>query len=202
MQVAEKQVVHTLDSEPTHRRRLGRPADALRTHAEFLMDQVSLRSGDEVIDLGCGPSGILDLLADRVGPCGRVVGIDANPHHVARARAFVDRWGLAHVSVEVGDAARTGLPSASYDVAHAQLVQIDRPDPAALVTEMVRLAKPGGWVVISEAGVYLGGCLSDLFHEAGLVNVHVDIRATRAHKDVPSALTLPRLLFMTIGRKA
>jgi len=43
-----------------------------------------------------------------------------------------------------GDAHRTGFPSASYDLVHARTLLINIPDPATLVAEMVRLARPGG----------------------------------------------------------
>jgi ubiquinone/menaquinone biosynthesis C-methylase UbiE len=64
-----------------------------------------------VIDVGCGPGGILELLAERVGPRGRVVGLEVDPVHVAMARELVAEQGLTNVEVIQADARHTGLLS-------------------------------------------------------------------------------------------
>lgn len=142
---------YTLGSNPAEQARLQRQSDELHHHAVALIDRVGVAPGDQVIDIGCGPTGILDLLSKRVGPTGRVVGLDMNPVHVAMARAFVRERGLTNVAVLQGDAACTGLPSGSFDLVHARLVLVNVPDPSAIVTELVRLTKPGGWVAGQEA---------------------------------------------------
>ena len=48
-----------------------------------------MRADHQHFDLGCGPRGILDLLAERVSPGGRVVGVDTDPALVAMAAEFV-----------------------------------------------------------------------------------------------------------------
>jgi SAM-dependent methyltransferase len=90
------------------------------------------------------------LLSDRVGPCGRVVGVDADPNHVAMALEMVATAKLGNVEIVRGDARDTGLPSASFDVVHARTVLITLPEPAEVVREMVRLCRPGGWVLSFE----------------------------------------------------
>jgi ubiquinone/menaquinone biosynthesis C-methylase UbiE len=75
-----------------------------------MLDRIGVAEGWRAIDLGCGPSGILDLLADRVGPAGHVVGLDFNPANVALAREFAAEHGPANVEVMQGDARRTGFP--------------------------------------------------------------------------------------------
>jgi ubiquinone/menaquinone biosynthesis C-methylase UbiE len=85
-----------------------------------LLDWVDLRPGQNAIDLGCGPRGTIELLCDRVGLDGRVVGLDLDPVHVALAHAFVAEQGLANVEILQTDARRTGLPAASFDLVHAR----------------------------------------------------------------------------------
>ena len=68
---AEGRVVYSLGSSPAERDRLRRQSAELRGHSELLLDRVGVTAGWRAIDLGCGPSGVLDLLADRVGPAGR-----------------------------------------------------------------------------------------------------------------------------------
>jgi SAM-dependent methyltransferase len=160
-----------------------------------------------VIDLGCGPAGVLALLAERVGPNGRVVGLDSDPNHVALARAFASGQGLAQVEIVQADANQTGLAAGSFDLVHARTLLINLPDPAAVVAEMVRLVKPGGHVLVQEpdlagricdpphpaydrlaelfqtvfqrngADLFTGRRLPTLLLEAGLVDIGVEARA-------------------------
>jgi SAM-dependent methyltransferase len=199
---ARGRVVYSLGSSPAERDRLRRQSGELRGHSELLLDRVGVTEGWRVIDLGCGPSGILDLLADRVGPAGRVVGLDFEPANVALAREFAATRGLANVEVMQGDAHRTDFPPASFDLVHARTLLINIPDPAAAVAEMVRLARPGGWVAVLEpdgvsvcypplpawdrlieiflsaqrvdgADSFIGRRLPELFRQAGLADIGV-----------------------------
>jgi hypothetical protein len=76
-------VVYSLGSSPAERDRLRRQSGELRGHSALLLDRVGIAEGWRAIDLACGPSGILDLLAGRVGPAARVVGLDFEPANVA-----------------------------------------------------------------------------------------------------------------------
>src|SRR3984885_14687137 len=138
--------VYALGHDPAESARLQRQSGELGSASAALLDRTSLRPGQAAIDLGCGPSGIIELLADRVSPGGRVVGLDADPAHVATARELARQRGLGHVEIVAADARRTGLPSGSFDLVHARTLLVTLPQPAAVVAEMVRLARPGGWV--------------------------------------------------------
>src|SRR5260370_5295185 len=87
--------------------RLRRQAEELRHESAWLLDRTGLGSGDRVIDLGCGPQGVLDLLSERVGLTGSVLGIEKNGQSVALARRFVADRKLNHVEVCPGDATPT-----------------------------------------------------------------------------------------------
>lgn len=104
--------------------------------------------GHHVLDAGCG-TGIDTLsLARLVGPMGRVVGVDFDAElievAVARAeRAAIDGW-VEHLYTEV-----TALP---FDEGTFHSTRCDRlfqviPEPEAAFAEMVRVTRPGGWVV-------------------------------------------------------
>jgi SAM-dependent methyltransferase len=141
---------YALGHSPAEQDRLRNQAAELRPDSEALLDRVGIAAGSSAIDVGCGPEGILDLLAHRVGPAGRVTGLDVNPASVAQARRLVAERGYRNVQVVEGDARGTGLPSESYDVVHARTLLVNAPDPAAVLTEMVRLARPGGWIAVLE----------------------------------------------------
>jgi SAM-dependent methyltransferase len=108
-------VGYALGSSPGESARLQRQADELSADSAALLDRVGPRPGQSVIDLGCGPRGILDLLAERVSPAGRVVGLDADPAHTALAAEFAARQGLEGVEIMTADAGRTWLASGSFD---------------------------------------------------------------------------------------
>ena len=151
-------VVYALGSSPGESARLQRQADELAADSAALLDRVGLRPGQSVIDLGCGPRGILDMLAERVSPAGRVVGLDADPAHTAMAAEFAARRGLSGVEIVTADAGRTGLPAASFDLVHTRTLLVNLPEPATVAAEMVRLAKPGGWVASMEPDTECGRC--------------------------------------------
>ena len=162
-------------------------AQNLRAPAEVLLGQVPLQAGHQAIDLGCGPGGVIDLLSERVGPNGHVVGLDASAQYVALARAFIGEHRLGKASVIQGDARHTGLPAASFDLVHARLLLVNIPGPAEVLAEMVRLAKPGGWVASQEidgvticqprhpAWDQLTGVLRDVYGHDG-ADIHIGRR--------------------------
>ncbi len=147
------------------------------------------------------------MLAERVSPSGRVVGLDADPVHVAMASQFVANAGLSDVELVCGDARHTGLESGSFDLVHARTLLITVPQPAEVLVEMVRLARPEGWVAGLEpdteaaicypphpafdrlceiftlafsrngADPHFGRRLAELYRQAGLEDVTVEVRA-------------------------
>jgi SAM-dependent methyltransferase len=205
--VVDATEVYALGSSSGESARLQRQAEELAPDSAVLLDRVGLRAGDRAIDLGCGPRGALDLLAERVSPGGRVVGLDADPTHVAMANAFVANLDLSDVEIVCADARRTGLRSGSFDLVHARTLLIIVPDPAEVLAEMVRLARPGGWVAGLEwdteaaicypphpafdrlceiftmafsrngADPHIGRRMAELYRQVGLENVMVAARA-------------------------
>jgi SAM-dependent methyltransferase len=150
--------VYALGSSPGESARLQRQAEELAGDSAALLDRVGLRPGQSAIDVGCGPRGILDLLAERVSPGGRVAGVDADPAHTAMAAEFAAGRGLGGVQLLTADARRTGLAPGSFDVVHARTLLVNVPYPAQVVAEMVRLARPGGWVAAMEPDTEYAMC--------------------------------------------
>jgi ubiquinone/menaquinone biosynthesis C-methylase UbiE len=222
--------VYALGSDLEERQRLQRQAEELRAHSSELLDHTRLGVGDSAIDLGCGPRGILDLLAARVGPAGRVVGLDFDAASVALAQAYALEHGLSNVQVIKGDAGNTGLPDSSFDAVHSRTLLINVPDPAAVLTEMVRLTRPDGVVVAMEPDIPLTVCyprleawermsqlfaqsyasdgadqaigrrLSELFRNAGLVEIGTEARMT-VYPPGHSRRTVRAELFRTLRGK-
>lgn len=131
--------------------RLERQAHELGHESAWLFDQIGLRDGSQVVEIGCGPRGCLGLLSERIGATGRVVGLERSAEEVERARRFISDARLTNVEVLHADARHTGLPEGSFDLATARLVLVNVPQPELLVREMVRLVRPGGVVALHEA---------------------------------------------------
>jgi SAM-dependent methyltransferase len=155
---AEARAVYALGENAGESARLRRQAEELRPESIELLNRIGLQSGQTALDLGCGPIGILDLLSAAVAPGGRAVGVDANPTHVQMAQDYASAHGLTNVGVIAADARHTGLESCSFDLVHARTLLVTLPEPGEVLTEMVRLARPGGWVASQEADVDFARC--------------------------------------------
>src|SRR3974390_3186606 len=94
----------TLGRRPAEPDHLQRRAAHFRRLSAALLDHVPAHPGSALVDLGCGPTGPLDLMAGRAGPRawvpagpapgGGVVGIELDPVHVESARNFARERGL------------------------------------------------------------------------------------------------------------
>ena len=73
-------------------------------------EAAGIGAGMQVLDIGSGAGDVALLLADIVGPSGRVVGIDTNAEILETARARVDAAGLSNVTFKAGDVMNAGLP--------------------------------------------------------------------------------------------
>lgn len=138
--------------------RLKRQIANLAPDSDAQFDKIGIKPGERVVDLGCGPGGVLHLLGKRVGTEGSVLAIERSSHFVEQARRFVSDHALAQVEVREGDAYDTGLPRRSFDGAHMRLVLVNVPEPERIVREMVALVRPGGWVASFEADYFTHIC--------------------------------------------
>jgi ubiquinone/menaquinone biosynthesis C-methylase UbiE len=111
-----------------------------------MLDVCPVREGEHVLDVGCGLGHEVFRLAERIGPQGRVIGIDANPAMITEARRRASGLTLP-IAFEVGDARDVDFPDNTFDLCRTERVlrYLDR--PAAALGEMARLARPGGSVL-------------------------------------------------------
>ena len=138
-------------------------AGVSRQHRAEAVKRLALQAGDAVIDLGCGTGLSLPLLVDAVGPEGRVIGMDASPHMLARARWRAEAAGWRNVEL-VEAFAQDFQPQERVDgVLGCNVNQlICSPE---VVQNAVAWLKPGGRFVAtgSRRGPGLGGFLRALF---------------------------------------
>jgi phosphoethanolamine N-methyltransferase len=107
-------------------------------------------AGKSVLDIGCGAGGI-DIALVRDHGAGHVCGIDVEDPVLTHARALVDRSGLADriglVKVAPGP---LPFPPGTFDVVFSKDSIVHIPDKHALMDEVFRVLKPGGWFLASD----------------------------------------------------
>lgn len=113
-----------------------------RIVGEPFLAWVSPRAGLNWIDVGCGNGAFTELLM-RSGAPASVIGVDPSPAQLDYARS---RDGARGAEFRSGDAMALPFDDGSFDAAVAALVLFFVPDPAAGLSEMVRVTRPGGLV--------------------------------------------------------
>jgi ubiquinone/menaquinone biosynthesis C-methylase UbiE len=120
--------------------RYERTAEKLFPAAQVLVDSAALRSGERVLDLGCG-TGNVAVLAAAAGA--QVTAVDPSPRLLDVTRAAAQRENL-DVTCEVGEAAAVPSPDASFDCLLSNFGVIFAPDPEAAAAEIARVLRADG----------------------------------------------------------
>ncbi|MCS6951936.1 MAG: arsenite methyltransferase [Bryobacterales bacterium] len=115
--------------------------------------------GETVLDLGSGAGLDCLLAAQRVGPRGRVIGVDMTPEMVERARENARRAGLANVEFRFGEIEDLPLEDNSVDVLISNCVINLSPDKRRVFQQAYRVLKPGGRLVVAD--IVLTGALPE-----------------------------------------
>ncbi len=151
--IAERVRRYILDGGDGDLRRLLGVAETTREMARSAFRRVGMQEGWNVIDCGCGPIGGLAVMAEMVGPAGRVVGVDFSEPAIQRARSVVAALGLGNVQLFAGDLHELGVAAVGgpFDLAYTRLFLMHQPDPVRTLSQIARLLRPGGWVVAHEA---------------------------------------------------
>ena len=95
---------YAIEGGQAGKQRLDVLAAVMQPYTARLLDTVGVAPGSRCIDVGCGGGHVSRELARRVGPHGRVVGIDLDPDVISLASADAQREGLTNLRFEVGDA--------------------------------------------------------------------------------------------------
>jgi ubiquinone/menaquinone biosynthesis C-methylase UbiE len=130
------------------------------------VDRLQLRPGDRVLDVCCGAGASAIPAAERVGPDGRVVGVDLAQNLLERARAKARHRRLTNIEFRAGDMLESGLESACFDAVVCVFGVFFAADMPAFVAEMWRLVRPGGVLAVTTWGPGLFEPATSCFWEA------------------------------------
>jgi len=145
-----------------------------RALRERMLDLANVKSGESVLDVGCGTGTLAIAAKRRVGNAAAVHGIDASPEMIARAQKKANR---ARVSVAFDVAPAESLPftDGKFDVvlSTVMLHHLRRAAREQCLREIRRVLKPGGRVLVVDFGKRTsdhGGLMAHL-HRHGRVNL-------------------------------
>ncbi len=159
----------------------------------------SVLPGQTVLDLGCGAGIDLLIAAQRVGPTGKIIGVDVSGVMLERARANAARTGATNIELRQGTIEDLPVERGAIDWVVSNCVINLSPDKAQVFREIHRVLKPGGHMLVSDmiaealppwianSAVLHDACLTGALSEndylnavraAGLVDVTVADRLT------------------------
>jgi SAM-dependent methyltransferase len=150
-QAEPRQHPYALVRTPEEYERLRRQARVWEPATGRLLDQVALAPGARCLDAGCGPGETMRLMAQRVGPAGRVVGLDVDAPLGARALEMLH--GAGHRQCEFASVDLTAdapLPGAPFDLVYARLLLYHLPERVAVLGRLWDAVAPGGHLLVQD----------------------------------------------------
>jgi ubiquinone/menaquinone biosynthesis C-methylase UbiE len=177
-----------------------RAKPAMQRANQASVDALRLRPGLQVLDVGSGAGDDARRLAEVVGETGHVEAIDIDPQMIAEAVRRSTHQS-ARVTFRVLDVYELDYDTGRFDACRAERTFLHLADPARALAQMVRVARPGSWVVVldrdietrtidavdraltrriinfwcdSFLGGWVGRSLPRLFREAGLEEIGIE----------------------------
>lgn len=151
-----------------------------------LAELLAVKPGSTVADVGAGFGAWMREFSRTVGPTGRVYAVEVGASQLKSIRAWVERDGLANVTVLEGSADSTNLPAGCCDAILIRDVFHHLTNPSAIVSSMALALKPGGHLALIDFPPGAGSSLpANVPKDRGGHGVALDV----AQREVGAVLT-------------
>jgi len=196
---------YVLGRSPQEYARLGRQAEIMRPMTERLFREAGIQPGMTVLDLGSGAGDVAMLLAEMVGPHGKVIGLDLDRDATQHAGERAAEAKFHNIKFVHSDFTQY-RPDAPLDAIVGRLVLMYQADPAAALAHLTKHLRPGGIVAFIEPWFQTPPgpdsttkrvitCVVETLRRSG---AHVDL-GPRMHQVFQGAgLPLPKMRFEAI----
>jgi len=130
----------------------GLPSEALSVVASCgsPLARVQVREGETILDLGSGGGIDVFRASKLVGDKGKVIGLDATPEMIFRARETAKKYDYKNVEFRLGEIEHMPIESNSVDLVISNCVLNLVPDKGLAFNEIYRVLKPGGGICVSD----------------------------------------------------
>ena len=142
---------YNIDSFATNReaeiRRLNAQVDLFWSMELALLKRYGLQDNMEVLDCGCGPGRLIELLKGQM-PGLRCTGLEMDKHLMEAASNLLSARGISDCRIVQGTAEQPGLSGTAFDFIIMRLVLEHVPDPVLALSSLKQLLRPGGRLVV------------------------------------------------------
>lgn len=109
-----------------------------------------IKSGETVVDLGSGAGFDVFIAANKVGCCGKVIGVDMTPEMISRARETAEKENYSNVEFRLGEIEYLPVADNQADILISNCVINLSTDKQQVYNEMYRVLKKGGRIALSD----------------------------------------------------
>ena len=187
-----RSTAYSLGTTAREYERLRRQAQVWEPATELVLDRIDLPPGSRCLDAGSGPGVTMRQLARRVGPQGRVVGVDIDDTLGILSTERLQDDGYRNCEFHQHDLlSEAAIPGAPYDVVYARLLLFHLPQRVAVLAKLWNAVAPGGHLVVQDYDLTSAGTVPNLDSVSAVGDLILGA-FTAAGCEVRAGVLLPR----------